>query len=269
MPPPPREAPAPDAAASAPKPTPRRDVEGAIGPVVSVNPEYQGGARTTATVIPGYFIRWGRYTATNTGGFVTRRDNDDVMRGLAADFVNSDVWRVNMALRLDHGRTAKDSSALTGVGNVRSTVRGRLIVTRSLPQGWSATIGTSFDMLGRGGGTLVDFGLNKGIALDWSAPWSRSTLNVGASVTGASRRYMQSYFGIDEQQSASSGYTVYSPSSGLRDGTLGINVRSEFGDRWVGYVGTGVSHLLGPARASPLSQQQSSWSVNAGVAWRF
>jgi outer membrane scaffolding protein for murein synthesis (MipA/OmpV family) len=248
---------------SVPQPPPRPDVEGAIGPVVSLNPEYQGASRTKTHVIPGIFIRWGRYTVTNAGGFVTRRD-DDVMRGLAADLVRSDRLRVNLALRIDRGRASNDSAALSGLENVRSTVRGRLIVTRSFDTGVSATLGTSVDLLARGGGTLVDIGLGKSFPLAPKASWS-----VGVGATAASRRYMQSYFGITPQQAVNTGYPEYAPASGWRDASASLGTRREFGNRWIGYAGYSRSRLLGPALDSPLTQRPSSWAVNGGVAWRF
>lgn len=253
-----REKPAP------PPPKSHADIEGAIGPVVSITPEYQGAARWATKVTPGIFIRWGRFTLTNASGFVTRREDDDVFRGLAADFVRTKQWRVNLALRIDRGRNSSDSAALSGLQDVRSTVRGRLIVTRWFDDGIGATLGTSADLLGRGGGTLLDLGLNKTFPIAPKAWW-----NVGVGVAAADQRYMQSYFGITPQQAASSGYAVYTPSSGLRDASAGISLRGELGDNWVGFTGLGYSHLLGPASASPLSQRQWSWGINGGLAWRF
>ena len=269
--PPQAEPPQPDAPARdepQPAPPPRLDIEGAIGPMVSLSPEYQGAARWTVKTIPGIFLRWGRYTITNASGFVTRRD-DDVLRGLAADLLRSEHWRANLALRIDRGRSTQDSAALSGLSDIRRTIRGRLIVTRNFDQGWSTTLGTSVDLLARGGGTLVDFGPSKDIALPWGEPWHKMRISIGMAVTGADRRYMQSYFGVTAQQAVITGYPEYAPPGGLRDISAGVSLRGHYGERWVGYFGVAASHLLGPAHDSPLSQRASSWSVNGGLAWRF
>jgi outer membrane scaffolding protein for murein synthesis (MipA/OmpV family) len=247
-----------------PSPSPHIPFEGAIGPVVSINPEYQGGVRLSTKVTPGIFIRWGRFTLTNASGFVTRREEDDVFRGLAADFVRSKQWRVNLALRIDRGRDAGDSAALSGLQNVRSTLRGRLIVTHWFDEGAAATLGTSVDLLGHGGGTLVDMGLNQAFPIAPKGSW-----NIGLTVTAADQRYMQSYFGVMAQQAASSGYAVYTPGSGWRDVAAGIGLRGELGNRWIGFANFSRSRLLGPASASPLSQQRWSWGINGGLGWRF
>src|SRR5438445_9074922 len=63
--------------------------EGAIGPQFSLSPEYQGASRRHLSVTPGFYLRYGRYSISNSGGFVTRRA-DDVFRGLGLDLVRSD-----------------------------------------------------------------------------------------------------------------------------------------------------------------------------------
>jgi MipA family protein len=246
----------------APQPS-KPDIEGAIGPMFTFRPEFQGAARSAIETTPGIFLRWGRFTLTNASGFVTRRD-DDVMRGLAADLVRSERWRVNLSLRLDRGRSNSDSAALTGLQSVQRTVRGRLLVSRALDDGWTVSLGTSTDLLGRGGGTLLDLGLGKAFPLAPKATWS-----IGIALTAADRRYMDAYFGVTPQQAATTAYAAYSPGAGWRDASVGIGARSEFGRRWIGYVGLSRSELLGPARASPLSAQDSSWAINGGIAWRF
>jgi outer membrane scaffolding protein for murein synthesis (MipA/OmpV family) len=258
----PATAPAPTAAASAPA-RPRPEVEGAVGPMVNYDPQYQGAAGSRLKWTPGIFIRWGRYTITNASGFVTRRD-DDVMRGLAADFVRSEHTRINLALRLDRGRRSSDSAALAGLPDIRPTIRARLVGTHTFDAGIGASAGVNVDLLGRGGGTVVDLGISRSFAL---AP--RTTWSVGLGITAASQRYMRSYFGVTPEQSLITGYPPYAPGSGLRDVSLSTGARRQFGERWVGYVGASTSCLLGPAAASPLSQRPWGWAVNGGIAWRF
>src|SRR5262245_9398597 len=259
---------APPPADAKAEPKPPLDIEVAVGPMLAFRPEYQGAAHWGTTLDLGVFVRWGRFTITNASGFVTRRD-DDVMRGLAADLVRTDNWRANLALRIDNGRTSKDSAALTGLPDIERTVRGRLLVTRSFPDNWGATLGVSADLLGRGGGTLVDFGPSHDIPIALGEPWRKSRISLGMAFTAADRRYMQSYFGITPQQAAITGYPEYTPGAGLRDVSVGIALRSYYGERWVGYIGSSASHLLGPALASPLTQRSNSWSINGGVAYRF
>jgi outer membrane protein len=259
--------PAPEAGAPPAEPRRRPDIEGAIGPVFTFRPEYQGAARSAIRVTPGFFVRWGRFSfSTGGSGFVTRRD-DDVMRGLAAQLVRSERWRVNLALRPDHGRSTSDSAALSGLESVRRTVRGRLVASRALDDGVTVSTAASADLLGRGGGVLAELGVGKSWPLTGLGP--HATWSVGITLTAADRTFMRSYFGVTPQQAAVTGYAAYDPNAGWRDVSLGIGARSEFGRRWIGYVGLSRSELLGPARASPLTTQDASWAINGGLAWRF
>jgi outer membrane protein len=255
----------PAAAASAPPEPekPRRDIEGALGPVLLLSPEYEGASRRKVSVAPGFFLRWGRYSISNTGAFVTRR-NDDVFRGLGIDLKHNDRLRYNLALRIDNGRRSNSSEALKGLDNVQTTVRGRVSATLQLEHGFKSALGWSPDLLGRGGGSTVDVGLSHDRILAPGFTW-----NVGTGLSWGNSRYMRSYFGITPSESVRSGYAVYTPGAGLRDATLATGWRLDIDRRWVAFWGGGVSRVLGPAAQSPLTMQRGQWSLNGGAAWRF
>ena len=242
---------------------PRPDWEGAIGPNLSYAPAYAGAQDHRTKLVPGFFLRWGRVTLTNSSGFVTRR-SDDVVRGLGLNLSPSDRIRVNLALRFDAGRSASDSPALAGLGNVRSTVRVRLSGSWLLGDGWRLGSGLSVDAAGRGGGDFADVSIVREQRLSSATTWS-----WGSSVAVASSGYMRSYFGVNPEQAARTAYPLYAPGAGLRDAAVFANIRSELGPRWVALGGIGASRLLGPAASSPLTQKPTGWGINGGVAWRF
>ena len=242
---------------------PRPDWEGAIGPNLSYAPAYAGAQDHRTKLVPGFFLRWGRVTLTNSSGFVTRR-SDDVVRGLGLNLSPSDRIRVNLALRFDAGRSASDSPALAGLGNVRSTVRVRLSGSWLLGDGWRLGSGLSVDAAGRGGGGFADLSIVREQRLSSATTWS-----WGSSVAVASSGYMRSYFGVNPEQAARTTYPLYAPGAGLRDAAVFANIRSELGPRWVALGGIGASRLLGPAASSPLTQKPTGWGINGGVAWRF
>ena len=129
--------------------------EGAIGLTLSHRPEYSGATTTVTKATPALFLRYGRFTVTNASGFVTRRA-DDVVRGLGADLVNSERLRVNLALRFDGGRGEKTSAALTGLGDIKPTVRARMNVGWRFAGPWRLGASWSVDALGKGGGHFGD-----------------------------------------------------------------------------------------------------------------
>ena len=242
---------------------PESRLEGAIGLIASNAPEFAGADARRSKVAPGFFLRYGRLSVTNASGFVTRR-NEEVERGLDFELQRSEVFRVNVALRFDGGRSEGDSPALAGLGDVRATVRTRLSATwRPLPT-WRVGAAWSLDVLGRGGGSVVDANVAREFRFSPTTTWA-----AGAALSLADARYMQSYFGVTPAQSTASGYAVFVPHAGLRDASVFANARHEISPRWVALGGTSFTHLLGPVAASPHTRRSNSLAVNAGLAWLF
>jgi outer membrane scaffolding protein for murein synthesis (MipA/OmpV family) len=259
----PPDLPLPESAEPTPKPASPTVWEGAIGANLSYRPEYQGGDKRITKISPALFLRYGRFTITNASGFVTRRA-DDVVRGLGVDMLRSERLRVNLALRFDAGRSEGTSDALNGLGDIRPTVRARLTANWRGDDGLRLGAAWSVDAFGRGGGNFGD------VSIGWEQRFSASTTaSVGAALSAAGDRYMQTYYGVNAAQSARSGYAVYEPGAGLRDVSLSANSRTEINADWVLLSGAGISRLLGPAADSPLTRQRNGWGVNLGLARRF
>jgi len=238
--------------------------EGAIGPVVSYSPDYSGAAARNVSVSPGFYLRYGRVSISNASGFVTRRNKDDVFRGLGVDVVSDDRLRLNLGLRLDSGRRSGNTKGLAGIDDVPRTVKARASATRQLGHGWKVSAGLNADLLGHGGGNMLDFGVSHDRHLTADTTW-----NIGVGLTWADHRNLQSYFGVTESESVASGYPVYTPGSGFRDVSLGTSWRTEINPRWLVLWGGSVGRLLGPAANSPLTTSTRQWSINAAAAWRF
>ncbi|HSW09051.1 MipA/OmpV family protein [Aquabacterium sp.] len=251
-------------AAEGQEPAPAQPVwEGAVGVLFRYGPAYQGSESSRLSLRPGLFLRYGRYSATTTGGFVTR-SNDEVPRGVSAELVARDDLRVSLSLRLDGGRDDGDDPMLQGLGNVRATVRGRLSAVKDFGSGWKLSAGLSPDVLGRDGGIVLDSSLS----YEWRlSPTLRA--NAGVSLTAGDRRYMQSYFGVTAEQRQRSGHPVYEPSAGLRDLGFGFGLRADLGPHWLGFVNASTSRLQGPTLDSPLTRRRDTWGVGGGLAWRF
>lgn len=244
-------------------PPPQTRWEGAVGLISSYAPTYQGAADTRIKLHPGFFLRYGRFTITNASGFVTRRA-DDVMRGLGVDLANNDRLRVNLALRYDGGRAESTDPALAGLGDIKPTVRARLSAGWRFDDGWRAGFSWSVDAFGRGGGNLGDISFGRELRLSPATVW-----NFGASLSAAGDRYMQTYYGISEEQAARTAYPVYTPGAGLRDLSLSTGFRTELSERWLLLGGVGASRLIGPPVDSPLTKSVNGWGMNVGLAWRF
>ena len=237
--------------------------EGALGLNASYGTFYQGGERRHAKLSPGFFLRHGRVTLTNSSGYVTRRA-DDVFRGLGVDLSNSERLRLNLALRYDAGRSQGTDPALNGLGDIRRTVRARMSATWRVDQAWRLGAAWSTDLLGRGGGGFGDLNFAHEHKSSPDTTWS-----WGASLSLADGRWMRNTFGVDAAQSVASGYPVFEPGSGLRDVAAFASVRHELSERWLLLGGVSVSRLVGQAADSPLTRRSLGWGASGALAWRF
>lgn len=238
-------------------------IEGAIGLVASYGPEYLGAGRYGSGLTPAGFLRWGRFSISGAGGFTTRR-RGDVDRGLSARLVEHDRWRVSLGLRLDNGRSEQDSAAFAGMGDIDRTVRARLSLRYAVDEAWSLGASTSVDLLGQGGGWSAELGVGR----DWRfGPVDR--LQLRADLSFAGRRHLGTWYGVSAEQSAATGYPVYTPGSGLRDIGVALTWRHDFGPRWSSFFSVKAGQVLGPVADSPLVQRTHATSVGSGLVWRF
>jgi len=245
-----------------PKPVPS-NWEGAVGLIVHSSAEYQGGASQAIGVTPAFYLRYKRLTISNSSGFVNRR-SDDVLRGLGLDLVNRERVRVNLALRFDRGRQESSSDDLRGMGDVKATLRLRVGASWEVIEDLRLGASWSVDAFGRGGGNFGDVSVVREKRL-----CEGSVFSVGSSLSFAGDRYLQSYYGVSEEQSGRTRYARYEPSSGLRDVAVFAGLRGPLGPHWSYLAGVSASRLLGPAADSPLVSRPTGWGANAGIAWRF
>lgn len=237
--------------------------EGAIGLLMAYKPAYSGASDFKVKPEIAGFLRYGRFTVTGAGGFTTKRQ-DDVERGLDAELVRRDDLRMSLSLRVDSGRQDSASPALTGMGDIRPTVRARVSLRWNVAENWQVGLGSSVDALNRVGGYMVEAGVSYTIPID-----AQQRVILSAGVSGAGDRYMQAWYGVTAAQSAASGYPVYTPREGLKDAGLGVTWRTELGPQWAAFAGASMSRLLGGAADSPLTRRATGWSMQAALVRRF
>ncbi len=243
------------------------DVRYVIGLTAANAPIYWGQTERSTGLRPFVALRWGKLRISNSGaGGLIGESNAG---GASTDLLDRDGWRLRTGLRIDRGRRIQDDSEqrLSDLPRVRGTLRGRLVLTRTLPgnAAWSLTVAP--DVLGREGGTTVQLGYYRQVPTpEWlsglGGQWS-----VGADLNLGSRQYMQSYFGVPV---GAQRFTPYDPGAGLRNASLGLGWQRQLDDdkHWVLFGGAAAQRLLGPAADAPFVQRQGTWTLNVGLAYR-
>lgn len=241
----------------------RRAWDASIGGVIVRGPEFAGSDRYRLRLNPGFYVRWGRLSVATRGGFRTSSEPGE-RGGMRIDLSPSERFRINVGVRYDAGRQESSSDQLQGLGDIPSTLRVRTSGSYRIGEGWSAGATVIFDALGRGGGWQGDVHFGRELRFSADTTWS-----FGAGLGYAGDRHMQTYFGVTEEQSARTGYPVYTPPSGLRDLSMAVNARTQLGGSWHMFYGGSASRLLGPAAASPLTRRRNAWSLDTGLVYRF
>lgn len=238
-----------------------------LGAALQYGPEYGGARSHGGSFNPVWALRWGQWRFSSSGGAGLMGFGQAAIgpgAGASRDFFQGTALRLGVGLRLDGGRTYTDDGVTAGLPKVRRTLRGRLYATYTLAPGWNLSGALSQDLAGRDGGLIANIDLSHVIYRSASAE-----LLGGLGLAGGDSRYMQSYFGVP---AGSAGATrlgqVYCPGAGLREANLRLGFTYAFSAHWVGLASAGLSHLLGPAAASPITQQTLGQSIGLSLAYR-
>ncbi|MCE2914883.1 MAG: MipA/OmpV family protein [Rubrivivax sp.] len=257
-----------DAALLESKPGDRWRFGGAVGATLGHGPAYSGASDTRTSLRPAALLRYGPISLSSTSGLSPRADTGggEALRGLGVSLVRSERVRLSLSLRYDSGRDGAGSGgeSADAAAAVPETLRARLRASYRFAPGWRLAGSVSLDALGRGAGAFADVGLSRegrfGDATGWTA---------GVLLAAADRRYMTAYHGVTPEAAARSGRAAYAPGAGWRDVGLSFRTSTELGAQWQWINTAGVSRLLGPAAASPLTDAANGWALSSTLAWRF
>jgi outer membrane scaffolding protein for murein synthesis (MipA/OmpV family) len=164
----------------------------------------------------------------------------------------------------DFGRKESRADALDGMGSVQPRPEAGVFFnyfpTRELFLTSSLRYGAGNDR----DGLQIDLGA--GYTTQLSPQWR---VAAGAAATYVNADYMQAYFGVTPQQSAASGYVVYSPGAGFREVRANASATYFIDAKWSLTGALTVSSLLGDARDSPIVFESTPVSGVLALSYRF
>lgn len=234
-----------------------------VAPILS--PAWQGSRDMAFSIFPDLRINY-----------------DDVLfasvpDGVGWNAVNENGWKAGPLTKIRFGRDENDggspflvaggSNALRGLGNIGATAELGGFVEKRL--------GTRRQWRLRAEARR-GFGGHEGIVAEASLAYQlrqgRTIVNVGPRVIAASDNFMQTFFGIDPQQSQRSGLTPYRAKGGLLSYGIGGSLIRPLDEHSAVTVFTGLDRLGGEAARSPLVRergQRTQFSIGLGYGYRF
>ena len=225
---------------------------GSIGLAAVSAPEYLGSDQRKTLVFPGLSYQW-------ANGWFAGLDN-----GVGYNFSKNPALHYGLRLTADLGRQSGDNTALRGMGDVDAKPELGGFVSYTTAQGLALTSSVRWGSGQSGNGTVVDLGVGYSVAL---APQWR--LGTKLSATLADRQHMQSYFGVDAQQAARSGYSLYTPDAGLRDTRLGVSLTYAINPRTFVTAVVSGSVLGDAAKNSPVTRSSNANAAVLALTYAF
>ena len=226
-----------------------------IGPSVSFQPRYDGASSYHTLVGPSIDIRYRDRFFFSTG------------EGLGANVLTGPNWRAGIALSYDLGRRAADDlDHLHGMDNINPAptmhLFGEYVVSKTFPLVVRADVRRA---IGGDNGWVGDLGAYMPM------PGSSEKFNwfLGPTATFADSRYMNSWFGVNANESARSGLREYHASAGLKSVGVGVAATWMPSKHWLVTGNGAYQQLVGRAANSPIVQRRASGVVDLSVVYQF
>ena len=159
-------------------------------------------------------------------------------------------------------RKEDDNDKLEGLGDVDGGIEvGGFVAYRSKPWVFKAEARQEVDSGHEG--ALVD------LSVGTNLPVAKPLVFVELGTTWASDDYMESFFGIDAQQSADSGLKRYNADAGIKDVNLSLPAGYPLTDRWRIAGMLEYKRLLGDAADSPVVDDKNQFTAGIGLTYRM
>lgn len=229
-----------------------RDINFSMGGVVLFTPRYLGSNDREAKVYPLFDAQW------KNGAFFSS------VSGLGYNFSKDPSLQYGVRLTLEAARDESSSSKLQGLGDVDTAIEPGAFLNYNINQNYSLLSSIRY------GSGVGHNGLQTSVGARFTTAINdqhRITATLRANWVNAS--YMQSYFGVTEQQSIASSYSQYTPGSGLSDIKLSTSWHWTIDANWSLTTGASVSRFSSDVTKSPFVFEKTPITVYSAASYRF
>gem|GEM_PF-7091795 len=224
-----------------------------------------------AKILPSVIlaVRYGRIKISSSGGSSVLRFGaaggvQSSGGGASAELFTRKNLRVKAALRINNGRDVAADQYAAGLEDVDPTVIGRLSVNYRLGRRYGIGAQLSYDLLNKGTGTTLAFGIGYSKHLRPKLRYS-----LGANIHWADATHARNWYGIGITGSANSnGTPSYRPGGGFTSLDFSIGMTAELHPNWVGFARLGFARALKTISRSPLTRTKFGTSLSVGIAYR-
>jgi MipA family protein len=218
-------------------------------------PTYEGSKKYEFSALP--IIKFD--SGTGLGKRFDVRSLDDISFAVA----QSDAYQMGVLTGYRHERNESDSPRLRGLGDIDG---GIVVGGFARYNVGPAYIRGSYhrQVIEQDTGGLFKFIVGTDYAVSRTV-----TLHAFTGIEAGDRDYMQTYFGIDGNQSARSGLAIYNPTGGIKSYHLGVGTDFEVFPTWTLTASAEYVHYFGLTTRSPLVEETDQVKARLGVSKTF
>ena len=227
----------------------KRDWALSIGVIAGVTPDYEGS--------DDYDFGFGPNLAGSWRDILFFKG-----KTIGVNLIRKKNLKAGPILSWTGGRDEDDNDKLEGLGDVDSSIEaGGFVSYRKKPLRFKMEARHDINSGHEGG--LVE--LSAGTTL----PFNKPRVFVALGTTWASDDYMESFFGVDSNQSADSGLKKYNAESGIKDINLSVSAGYSITNRW--RLGGKVEYkrLVGDAADSPIVEDENQFLAGIGISYHM
>jgi len=176
--------------------------------------------------------------------------------GLGYNVLHGDHYQVGLGLTYDLGRKEKDDyNNLHGMGDISAAPVAKLYASVVLSRRFPLILRVSArQFMGGAQGAVGDAGVY--IPLPGSS--KSFVMFAGPSITVATHHYLQTLYGVSEQQSLASGHPAFEIThSGTANAGVGFSATKFLGSHWLLNLDAAISQIRGDPAYSPLVERRT------------
>jgi len=227
-----------------------------VGLAADLQPAYAGARAFRVQAGPVINVRYRDIAYFSTG------------EGLGYNFLRGDHYQVGVALGYDLGRKVDlDPANLHGMGDIKPAPVGKIYASVVLSKRFPMILRVDARQFAGGAQGAVG---DASVYLPLPGSSRTFVMFAGPTITLATRHYLQTVYGVTEQQSLASGHPVYGITRAATDSAgVGFSASKFLTEHWILNVDAAISQIRGTASRSPLVERRTQRALALSINYQW
>lgn len=230
-----------------------------LGAGAAYMPEYPGSDEYETRGLPVVSVRYKRF-------FLGGAPGAGAPGGLGAYLYDGETFRVGAVVSVDaiDPREESDDVSLRGLGDIEAAVRAGLFSSYRVTPWLTLRASALTDVSDKNQGTTATFDAEFSYR-----PTPKLTLLGGPGLSWSNEEYMQTFFGITDEQSARSGLAPYTPEAAVSVLRVSLGASYQFSKNWFAGARISAAQLQDDATDSPIVKEKNQNLYTLFAGYRF